>query len=159
MNEVAVRRNELLEAAAEADDEVLTKYLEGEAITDAELEACLHKGVRDSILAPVLLTSSTKDIGMEELLDAIVRDLPSPEEEDPSPPSTAPGRRSTSHRTRMDRSWSRCSRPPPTRSWGGCRCSGWVGHVRSHDHVWNAAAARKSASARCCASMARNRRP
>src|SRR5919112_3443084 len=51
--EVARRRDQLLEAAAEADDDVLTKYLEGEEISDAELDACLHRGVRDSILAPV----------------------------------------------------------------------------------------------------------
>ena len=56
--EVALRRDQLLEAAAEADDDVLAKYLEGGEVTDAELEACLHKGVRDSILAPVLLTSA-----------------------------------------------------------------------------------------------------
>ncbi len=81
--EVALRRDQLLEAAAEADDDVLAKYLDGGEVSDAELEACLHKGVRDSILAPVLLTSATRDIGIEELLDAIVRYLPSPEEESP----------------------------------------------------------------------------
>ena len=63
------RRDQLLEAAAEADDDVLDKYLEGKEVSDAELEACLHKGVRESILAPVLLTSATRDIGIEELLD------------------------------------------------------------------------------------------
>ena len=41
-DEVARRRDQLLEAAAEADDDVLTKYLEGEEISDAELDACLH---------------------------------------------------------------------------------------------------------------------
>ncbi len=55
----STRRDQLLEAAAEADDDVLTKYLEGEDISDAELEACLHKGVRESILAPVLITSAS----------------------------------------------------------------------------------------------------
>ena len=53
-DEVARRRDQLLEAAAEADDDVLTKYLDGEEISDAELDACLHRGVRDSILAPVM---------------------------------------------------------------------------------------------------------
>src|SRR6266542_1698215 len=42
--EVATRRDQLLEAAAEADDDVLMKYLEGEDISDPELEACLRKG-------------------------------------------------------------------------------------------------------------------
>jgi elongation factor G len=79
-DEVALRRDQLLEAAAEADDDVLTKYLEGEEVSDAELEACLHRGVRDSILAPVLVTSAAADIGIDGLLDAISRYLPSPAE-------------------------------------------------------------------------------
>src|SRR5262249_47269320 len=82
-DEIARRRDQLLEAAAEADDDVLTKYLEGEEISDEELDACLHKGVRESILAPVLVASAAKGIGLTALLDAIVRYLPSPEEEGP----------------------------------------------------------------------------
>ena len=82
-DEVARRRDQLLEAAAEADDDVMVKYLEGEEISDAELEACLHRGVRDSILAPVMVSAASRDIGTEGLLDAIVRYLPSPAEEPP----------------------------------------------------------------------------
>ncbi len=82
-DEIALRRDQLLEAAAEADDAVFEKYLSEEEISDAELDACLHKGVRESILAPVLVTSATKGIGLGALLDAIVRYLPSPEEEGP----------------------------------------------------------------------------
>jgi elongation factor G len=82
-SEVARRRDQLLEAAAEADDDVLTKYLEGEEISDAELDACLHKGVRESILAPVVVASAAKGIGLDALLDAIVRYLPAPSEEGP----------------------------------------------------------------------------
>ena len=81
--EVATRRDQLLEAAAEADDDVLTKYLEGEEVEDAELEACLRKGVKESILAPVLVGSAAKGIGLQGLLDAIVRYLPSPADEPP----------------------------------------------------------------------------
>jgi elongation factor G len=81
--EVARRRDQLLEAAAEADDDVLTKYLEGEEIADHELEVCLRKGVKDSILAPVLVGSAVKGIGLRGLLDAIVRYLPSPADEAP----------------------------------------------------------------------------
>ncbi|HSK51300.1 MAG TPA: elongation factor G [Clostridia bacterium] len=82
-DEVAARRDQLLEAASEADDDVLTKYLEGEEIADAELEACLRKGVKESVLAPVLLGSAAKGIGLRALLDAIVRYLPSPADEAP----------------------------------------------------------------------------
>lgn len=81
--EVELRRDQLLEAASEADDEVLTKYLEGAEISDAELDACLHKGVRESVLAPVLVTSAVKGIGLRGLQDAITRYLPSPNEVGP----------------------------------------------------------------------------
>jgi elongation factor G len=81
--EVARRRDQLLEAASEADDDVLTKYLEGEEISDAELEACLRKGVKESVLAPVLVGSAATGVGLRALLDAIVRYLPSPADEAP----------------------------------------------------------------------------
>ena len=89
--EVATRRDQLLEAAAEADDDVLTKYLEGEEISDPELEACLRKGVKESVLAPVLVGSATKGIGLRALLDAIVRYLPSPADEAPTKATDKPG--------------------------------------------------------------------
>ena len=88
-DEVAKRRDQLLEAAAEADDDVLTKYLEGEEISDAELDACLHRGVRDSILAPVLVGSAAKGIGMAALLDAFIRYMPTAAEEPPVPAKNA----------------------------------------------------------------------
>ncbi len=81
--DVAARRDQLLEAAAEADDDVLTKYLEGVEISDAELDSCLHKGVRESVVAPVLVASGTKGIGIRALTDALTRYLPSPPEEGP----------------------------------------------------------------------------
>src|SRR6476469_9866297 len=80
-DEVAKRRDQLLEAAAEADDDVLTKYLEGEELSDEELDACLHRGVRDSILAPVLVGSAAKGIGINALLDAFIRYMPTAAEE------------------------------------------------------------------------------
>src|SRR5258707_3874482 len=83
-DEVGRRRDQLLEAAAEADDEVLMKYLEGEEISDHELEACLRKGVKDSILAPVLVGSPATGTGLQALLDEIVRYLPSPADEGPA---------------------------------------------------------------------------
>jgi elongation factor G len=81
--EVAKRREQLLAAAAEADDDVLVKYLEGEEVSDPELEACLRKGVKESVLAPVLVGSAAKGIGLDALLDAFVRYLPSPADEAP----------------------------------------------------------------------------
>jgi elongation factor G len=139
-DEVARRRDQLLEAAAEADDDVLTKYLEGEEVSDAELEACLHRGVRDSILAPVLVSSASRGIGIEGLLDAIVRYLPSPEEE---PPVTA-----------RDAKGAEVQLPPDPKGPTAAlvfktTADPFVGRlsyfrvfsgtISSHDHVWNAA--------------------
>ena len=62
----------------------MTKYLEGEEISDHELEICLRKGVKDSVLAPVLVGSAAKGIELRGLLDAIVRYLPSPADEPPA---------------------------------------------------------------------------
>ncbi len=88
-DEIARRRDQLLEAAAEADDDVLTKYLDGVEISDAELDACLHRGVRDSILAPVLVGSAAKGIGMSALLDAFIRYMPTAAEEPVVPAKNA----------------------------------------------------------------------
>jgi elongation factor G len=82
--EVAKRREQLLAAAAEADDDVLVKYLDGEEVSDPELEACLRKGVKESVLAPVLVGSAAKGIGLDALLDALTRYLPSPADEAPA---------------------------------------------------------------------------
>jgi elongation factor G len=137
-DEVARRRDQLLEAAAEADDDVLTKYLEGEEVSDAELEACLHKGVRESILAPVLLTASGRDIGVDALLDAIVKYLPSPGERpgvtatDPSggevivPPDPSGPLALQVFKTTADPFVGRLT-----------YFRVHSGTVRSHDHVWN----------------------
>jgi elongation factor G len=81
-DEVTSRRDQLLEAAAEADDDVIAKYLEGEDITDEEFESCLHKAVRSGLVAPVLVGSVSKDIGVRALMNAIVHYLPSPVEEE-----------------------------------------------------------------------------
>jgi elongation factor G len=78
--ELATRRDQLIEAASEADDDVMTKYLEGEEITDAELESCLSKAVRSGMVAPVMVGSAARDIGVRALTEAIVRYLPSPVE-------------------------------------------------------------------------------
>ena len=84
VEEVARRREQLLAAAAEADDDVLVKYLDGEEVSDPELEACLRKGVKESVLAPVLVGSAAKGIGLRALLDAFTRYLPSPADEAPT---------------------------------------------------------------------------
>ncbi|MDP7240079.1 MAG: elongation factor G, partial [Dehalococcoidia bacterium] len=75
---VSTYREKLTEAAIETDDELLTKYLEGEEVTEEELRRGLEQGVRQGQLVPVLAGSALKNIGVRFLMDAIVRYLPSP---------------------------------------------------------------------------------
>ncbi|MDQ1265226.1 MAG: elongation factor [Bacteroidota bacterium] len=71
-------RAEMVEAAAEADDVLLTKYLDGEILTEDEIKLGLRMGVLDLSFVPVLCGSSLKNIGVQPLLDAVVDYLPSP---------------------------------------------------------------------------------
>lgn len=74
------RRDALVEAAAEASDELMMKYLEGEPFTDDEIEAAVHKGTREGSVVPVFVGSATQNIGVRELLSMIVKHIPSPAE-------------------------------------------------------------------------------
>jgi len=71
-------RMEMMEYAAEADDELMMKYLDDEDLTDEEIAAALATACRSGDIVPVLTGSATKNIGMRRLLDAIARFLPSP---------------------------------------------------------------------------------
>jgi elongation factor G len=77
-------REMLVESACELDDDLINKYLEGEEITVEELTRALHVGVRDRKLFPVLATSGGRAVGLEPVLNAIVRLLPSPLEIEPA---------------------------------------------------------------------------
>ena len=98
----------------------MTKYLEGEEITDAELEACLQKAVRSGLVAPVLVGSAAKDIGVRALTDAIVRYLPSPADLGEIVVTDPKGKESQDRAGRRRARWSPASsRPRPTRSSAG----------------------------------------
>jgi elongation factor G len=71
------RREALVEAAAEASDELMNKYLEGEEISDEEIEAALHKGTREGSVVPVFVGSAHKNIGVRELTEMIAKHVPS----------------------------------------------------------------------------------
>lgn len=73
------RREALVETAAEADDELTMKYLEGEALTDEEVARGLAEGVRAGRIVPVLCGSSAKSVGVQTLLDLLCELFPSPD--------------------------------------------------------------------------------
>jgi elongation factor G len=74
------RRDALVEAAAEASDELMMKYLDGETLTDEEIERALHKGAREGSVVPVFVGSALKNIGVRELTSMMARHIPSPAE-------------------------------------------------------------------------------
>lgn len=69
---------ELIENIAEADDELVERYLEGETLTEDELKAALRKGILSKTFVPVICGSATQNIGIDLLLDLIVNAMPSP---------------------------------------------------------------------------------
>ena len=71
-------REKLLEAVAESDEELMMKYLEGEALTPEEIKIGIRKAALAVKIIPVLCGSSFKNKGVQPLLDAIVDFLPAP---------------------------------------------------------------------------------
>lgn len=71
-------RDKLLELVAEADDELMEKYLEGEKLSQSELESLLDKAIAQSIFVPVFVGSATGLVGMKDLLDEIIAFFPEP---------------------------------------------------------------------------------
>lgn len=78
LSEAETRRQELLEAAADFDDELMEKVLMEEEISVDELKAAIRKGVLACSLNPVFVGSAYKNKGVQELLDAVVDYMPSP---------------------------------------------------------------------------------
>lgn len=71
-------REKMIEAAAENDEDLMMKYLEGEELTNDEIKMGLRKGTIAVTMTPVLCGSSFKNKGVQMLLDAVVDYLPSP---------------------------------------------------------------------------------
>ncbi len=78
LQDVEVWRARLIEAAAEADEVVLEKFLEDEEITEADLKRALRAGTLSHTLTPVFAGAAFRNKGVQLLLDAIVAYLPSP---------------------------------------------------------------------------------
>ena len=76
--EVDEARERLTEAVAEADDDLATKYLEGEPLTAEDIKGGLRAGTASGTIVPVLPGASPSELGTTELMDAIVDYLPSP---------------------------------------------------------------------------------
>ncbi|HEX3552642.1 MAG TPA: elongation factor G [Thermoanaerobaculia bacterium] len=71
-------REQMVEAISETDDQLLEKYLTGEAVTNDELKAALRRATITNKVQPVICGSAFKNKGVQPLLDAVVEYLPSP---------------------------------------------------------------------------------
>ena len=71
-------REKLIEAISEYDEDLMMKYLEGEALNEDEIKAGIRQATIDVKMTPVLCGSSYKNKGVQILLDAILDYLPSP---------------------------------------------------------------------------------
>ena len=78
LDEATQLREEMVEAAAEQNDELMDKFLEGEELTNDEIVSALRQGTLACALTPVLCGTSYRNKGVQPLLDAVVAYLPSP---------------------------------------------------------------------------------
>lgn len=76
--EAEAYRHQMVEAVADASEEMLTKYLEGIEFTNEEIKAGLRKMTIAGTLIPVICGSAYKNKGVQPLLDAVIDYLPSP---------------------------------------------------------------------------------
>lgn len=77
-DEAELWHQNLVEAVSDANEELMMKYLEGEALTEEEIVEGIRTLTLDSKLIPVLCGSAYKNKGVQLLLDAVVAYLPSP---------------------------------------------------------------------------------
>jgi len=77
-DEIAERKAAMTDVVAEADDELLEKYLDTGELSEEDFHQGLTTGIRTGKIVPILAGCVTKDIGVAELLDLIANDFPSP---------------------------------------------------------------------------------
>jgi len=73
-------RENMIEAAAEANDDLMNKYLEGEELTNEEIRAGLRSRTLANEIVPALCGSAFKNKGVQAMLDAVIDYLPAPTE-------------------------------------------------------------------------------
>ena len=71
-------REKLVEAAAEASEELMNKYLEGEALTEVEIKAAIRQRTLAGEIQPMLCGSAFKNKGVQAMLDAVIEYMPAP---------------------------------------------------------------------------------
>ena len=78
-DEVEEAHMQMIEAAVDVSDELAEKYLMEEELTEAEVNAAIAEGIKIAKVFPVFVGSALKNIGIKELMDAVVDNMPSPD--------------------------------------------------------------------------------
>ena len=83
LEQVEELRMEIIEAAAEGNDDLLMKYLDGETLSEEEIFSGLKSAIQARSFAPVMVSAGTAGIGMASLLNVLVKLVPAPDEVGP----------------------------------------------------------------------------
>lgn len=76
--DVGQAHTELIESVIEADDELMEKYLGGEEISAEKIASVFVEALKAGTLTPIVFTDARREVGIQELLDIIVKYTPSP---------------------------------------------------------------------------------
>ncbi|WP_029544008.1 elongation factor G [Selenomonas sp. AB3002] len=76
--EVEEARQQLIEAVAEFNNELMEKYIEGTEITEVEVAAALIEGIQAGKIFPVFCGSAKQNVGVKNLMNGIVEYMPTP---------------------------------------------------------------------------------
>ncbi|MBN1287009.1 MAG: elongation factor G [Anaerolineae bacterium] len=75
---IEAARLEVIESAAENDEELMNKYFETETLSEAEIRKGLRIGIQDGSIVPVFVVASTANTGIKPLMEAIIEFFPNP---------------------------------------------------------------------------------
>ena len=78
--DVAQAHTDLIESVIEADDELMESYLGGEEISSEKIASVFVEALKAGTLIPIVFTDARNEVGIQELLDIIAKDTPSPQQ-------------------------------------------------------------------------------
>ncbi|MHC4426570.1 MAG: elongation factor G, partial [Planctomycetota bacterium] len=81
--DVAQAHTELIESVIEADDELMESYLSGEEISAGRIASVFVEALKAGTLIPIVFTNARREVGVQELLDIVVKYTPSPRQAKP----------------------------------------------------------------------------
>ncbi|MHC4220796.1 MAG: elongation factor G [Planctomycetota bacterium] len=84
LGDVAQAHTDFIESVIEADDDLMESYLGGEQVSTEQIASAFVKALKAGILIPVVFTNARGDVGIDELLDIIVKYTPSPADAEPA---------------------------------------------------------------------------